>query len=138
MPEQSHEQAVRFASVNQEIEPAYSLQSVDTLAPDEQRALSPEAHAEIRNLSRTLQESHLQHRRMSHFAFEPVSLPVSRVGHTHIYIPALRSLPQNYTYPILLFFASTFWGFLHTSHIYHDPARHAIICGLARLGDKIR
>ena len=82
--EQSQEQAVRFSSVNQEIEPAYSLQSVDTLTPDEQHStgtLSPEAHAEIRNLSRTLQDSHLQHRRMSHFAFEPVSLPVSRVGH---------------------------------------------------------
>ena len=76
------EHAVRFNSVLQEIEPAHSLNTDATLSHDEsipEEPLSPEAQEEIRNLSQNLQQSHLQHRRMSNFAFEPVSLPVSRV-----------------------------------------------------------
>lgn len=78
-------QAVRFSSVNQEIEPAYSLQantsSNENVPPTFNETLSPEAQEEIRSISRSLQNTHLQQRRMSNFAFEPVSLPVSRVGH---------------------------------------------------------
>ncbi|MCJ1391811.1 serine/threonine protein kinase [Xylographa bjoerkii] len=73
--------AVRFSSKNQEIEPEQIVYAVPTLTSDNSKSedtLSPEAQEEIRVLSRTLQESHLQHGRMSNFAFEPVSLPVSR------------------------------------------------------------
>ena len=81
--EPSGPHAVRFSSKNQEIEPEHSLHTIATLTSENSRsedALSPEAKEELRNLSRTLQESQLQHGRMSHFAFEPVSLPVSRVS----------------------------------------------------------
>ena len=86
--------AVRFASVNQEIEPAYSLQADSTKSIEGARAnesMTAEAQAELRNLSKTLQEAHLQHRRMSNFAFEPVSLPVSRVSlHFGVWSCSLR------------------------------------------------
>ena len=81
--EPSQPQAVRFASVNQEIEPAYSIQSLSTLRSQDSSSnlqFSPEAQEEIRNLSRSIQSSQLQQRRMTHFAFEPVSLPTSRVS----------------------------------------------------------
>ena len=78
----THGQAVRFSSVLQEIEPSHSLHTLNTLTSDSSKSwepLSPEAQEEIRLLSRTLQESHLQSQRMSHYTFEPVSLPASRV-----------------------------------------------------------
>lgn len=78
----SQPQAVRFASVNEEIEPAHSLQSFSSFPSGQAISdtdLSPDAQEEIRNLSIELQNSHLQKRRMSNFAFEPVSLPASRV-----------------------------------------------------------
>ena len=41
-----------------------------------------EGQERLRGISKGLQESsHLQKSRLSNFAFEPVSLPVSRVGH---------------------------------------------------------
>lgn len=80
LSEASPPQTVRFASVNQEIEPLHSLRSVsqgpDNAATDAQ--LSPQAQDEIRSLSLGLQKSNIQQRRMSNYAFEPVSLPVSR------------------------------------------------------------
>lgn len=82
--------AVRFASVNQEIEPAHSLQAVRKITSDNAklaRELSPEAQQEIRNLAMTVQKSRLQESRMSNFAFEPVSLPPSRVGPLFIVHP---------------------------------------------------
>ncbi|TKA71034.1 hypothetical protein B0A49_06703, partial [Cryomyces minteri] len=72
------QQAVRFSSVNQEIEPASNLQDVQTLTASEHQSredLSPEAQEELRQLSKTLQNSNIQSRRMDHYAFEPVSLP---------------------------------------------------------------
>ena len=42
--------------------------------------LTPEAQEEIRNLAMTLQKSKLQESRMSNYAFEPMSLPPSRVS----------------------------------------------------------
>lgn len=79
----SQPQTVRFASVNQEIEPAHSIQSLTTLPSNTSISnpeFSPEAQEEIRNLSRSLQSSPLQQRRINHFTFEPVSLPTSRVS----------------------------------------------------------
>ncbi|KAL8974237.1 MAG: hypothetical protein Q9197_001528 [Variospora fuerteventurae] len=74
---------VRFASpsANQEIEPVERLESATTQEssqPRPQTRLTPEAQAELRSISLGLHGSQLQQRRMSNFAFEPVSLPVSR------------------------------------------------------------
>lgn len=83
-------QTVRFASINQEIEPSNSLQSIsqvpDDAAPNSR--YSPQAQDEIRSLSLGLQKSHIQQRRMSDYAYEPVSLPVSRV-------PSTESFPNQ-------------------------------------------
>lgn len=57
--------------------------------------LTPEAKEEIRNLAITLQKSKLQESRMSNYAFEPMSLPPSRVGHNQRHhLLDLASLPQ--------------------------------------------
>ncbi|KAF4636617.1 hypothetical protein G7Y89_g1468 [Cudoniella acicularis] len=67
---------VRFASVNEEIEPA----SIDSLESVPQPSdISGNEQEKLKELSKTLHGTHLQERRMSHFAFEPVSLPASRV-----------------------------------------------------------
>jgi len=78
-------QTVRFASVNQEIEPARSLQSTSQAADisTPNPPLGPGAEQEIRSLALGLHNSHIQNshnqqRQMSNFTFEPVSLPVSR------------------------------------------------------------
>lgn len=73
-------QTVRFASVNQEIEPTQSEQTnTEALEPPSSRGeLGPDPEDEIRNLSLGLHQSHLHQRRTSNFAFEPMSLPVSR------------------------------------------------------------
>ena len=78
--ESSLPQTVRFASVNQEIEPAQSLQSAsqtsDNMTADPQ--LDPQAENEIRGLSLGLHNSHIQQKRLSNFSYELCSLPVSR------------------------------------------------------------
>ena len=71
-------QAVRFASMNQEIEPSHSLQTEDSEPQTFHPPLSPGQEQEIRNMALGLHNSHIHQRRMSNFAFEPVSLPVSR------------------------------------------------------------
>ncbi len=85
-PRSSTPQAVRFASGVQEIEPVHSIHQMVVPSGQEVRStgeLTPEAKEEIRNLAITLQKSKLQESRMSNYAFEPVSLPPSRVGHDH-------------------------------------------------------
>jgi hypothetical protein len=79
----SQPQTVRFASVNQEIEPTQSIPSLTTLSSGRSVSdieLSPEAQEQLLTLSSGFQGSQLQHRRMSLFGFEPVSLPASRVS----------------------------------------------------------
>ena len=73
-------QTVRFASVNQEIEPAHSLQSTGEASDvsASSQPLSPGQEQEIRNLALGLHNSHIHQQRLSNFNFEPVSLPVSR------------------------------------------------------------
>ncbi|KAI9821838.1 MAG: serine/threonine protein kinase [Pycnora praestabilis] len=74
--------AVRFSSVRQEISPEDNFRPITNLTPEDPRPaeqLSPEAQAELRTFSRTVHDSRLQKGRMSNFAFEPVSLPASRV-----------------------------------------------------------
>ena len=68
--------AVRFASVDEEIEPA----NVETLDSDHPfQSIPGREQEQFKELSKTLQSTHLQKRRMSHYDFEPVSLPASRV-----------------------------------------------------------
>ncbi|KAK2624423.1 hypothetical protein QTJ16_006373 [Diplocarpon rosae] len=64
---------VRFASANEEIEPE---PLADNPAPQH---IFKEEEQSIKDLSQSLRASDLQGRRMSLFAFEPVSGPVSRV-----------------------------------------------------------
>ncbi|KAJ9298838.1 hypothetical protein DTO217A2_8310 [Paecilomyces variotii] len=79
-PHRDH--AVRFASVNEEIEPSQSAQDASSPASDDQPQrpddLSPDAKDELRSLAMSLQKSNLQESRMRNFAFEAVSLPPSR------------------------------------------------------------
>ena len=74
---------VRFASTNEEIEPERSLDHLEAAASTQE--ISNTNDATIKELTKTLQGSHLQERRMSHFAFEPVSLPASRVCFSSLY-----------------------------------------------------
>ena len=68
---------VRFAAEEETIEPTKDLTNTEDKRTDD---LSPEAHEQIRNLAMTLQKSRLQESRMSNFAYEPVSMPPSRVS----------------------------------------------------------
>lgn len=79
-PDNSDRGNVRFAAQEETIEPVKDLtNSGDKRADD----LSPEAHEQIRNLAITLQKSRLQESRMANFAYEPVSMPPSRVDSSH-------------------------------------------------------
>ena len=73
---------VRFKDEDEEIDPIQSVKDVSV--PDHRRdidkeELSPEAHEQIKNLAMTLQKSRIQESRMHGFAYEPVSMPPSRV-----------------------------------------------------------
>ena len=90
------QQAVRFSSVTQEIEPESALEDVRSLTGAGKECtepLSPEAQEELRTLSASLQKSRCQARRLENFSFEPVSLPPSRVSqqHCHNYTTMLIS-----------------------------------------------
>jgi hypothetical protein len=88
MSENEHDkphQAVRFTSENETIAPESSLEQIEALTSPPKRVsrndLTEEAQEELKNLSITLQKSRLQTKRMEHFAYDPVSLPPSRVSH---------------------------------------------------------
>lgn len=68
--------AVRFASVNQEIQPAM-VNSLDAEAPASN--ITGNEDQILKEAAEKLHKPILQERRMSCFAFEPVSLPASRV-----------------------------------------------------------
>ncbi|KAF7869720.1 hypothetical protein EAF04_004504 [Stromatinia cepivora] len=71
---------VRFAAVNEQIAPNEGFSGLcDDKAAHEK---SNKEQSDLDQLSKTLQGTHLQERRMSHFAFEPVSLPASRIPST--------------------------------------------------------
>jgi hypothetical protein len=79
---QDQAQSVRFSDVHEEIEPQAAVDHVTALTgagEKREEPLSPEAEQELRNLSKSLQQSRCQARRMANFAYEPVSLPPSRV-----------------------------------------------------------
>ena len=76
------QQAVRFAAGVQDFDTASSPYDATTRpgrVAEKTEDLTPEAKADIKNLAMSLQKSRLQESRLSHFAFEPVSLPASRV-----------------------------------------------------------
>lgn len=69
--------AVRFKSTVQEIDPQHPLS--ESSAPGGDHASEFVTPEDIRSLSKSLQGHRLQERRMTNFAFEPYSLPASRV-----------------------------------------------------------
>lgn len=79
---------VRFTSANEEIEPE-PLEKNNA----SQTSATQEGDQNIKELSQSLQSSDLMERRMSHFAFEPVSGPPSRVSWTSIYLVVI-SIPD--------------------------------------------
>ena len=81
---------VRFASADEEIEPAKRLDTVSN-------EITGKDEATLKELSKSLQGSQLQGRRMSHFAFEPISLPTSRVCLQLSYIRSI--VIRNSKYP---------------------------------------
>ena len=87
-----NEHGVRFAEERQEIEPEQSLQPTESLTGHTGRRddLDPEAEKELAQLKTTLQNN-IQHNRMQHHAFEPVSLPGSQ--------PVSRVSGALYLYP---------------------------------------
>ncbi|RVX70685.1 hypothetical protein B0A52_05335 [Exophiala mesophila] len=70
---------VRFAAQDEEIDPLDESRRNSKLGDARDEDLTPEAHEQIRNLAMTLQKSRLQENRMANFAYEPVSMPASRV-----------------------------------------------------------
>jgi hypothetical protein len=77
---------VRFAAQDEQIEPITDLTDSGDTRPED---LSPQAHEQIRHLAMTLQKSRLQENRMANFAYEPVSMPPSRVGAPQMYFSGL-------------------------------------------------
>jgi hypothetical protein len=76
-------QTVRFSDVNEEIGADEKVQQVSAISGTGEgleQTLSPEAEEEIRTISKTLQQSRCQAKRLENFSFEPVSLPPSRVS----------------------------------------------------------
>jgi hypothetical protein len=103
------DKTVRFSSVKQEISPEQSFQSQTTVPGREPRDDIPEeAQEELRNLAMTLQKSRLQSKRMGDFAFDPVSLPVSRVSFSRVFTASAGSLDQITTVEVI----SRLHGFL--------------------------
>ncbi|KIW63649.1 hypothetical protein, variant [Phialophora macrospora] len=76
---QSAQGAVRFAAGDEEIDPLNESRRTSAASGGKNEVLTPEAHEQIRNLAMSLQKSRLQENRMANFAYEPVSMPPSRV-----------------------------------------------------------
>lgn len=86
LPPEHQQLAVRFASVNQEIEPEKSAESPapppadhDSRRDSGRADLDPRTKDDLRALAMRMEKSRLQESRLRNFAFEPVSLPASRV-----------------------------------------------------------
>lgn len=76
-PAETDKSNVRFAAQDEQIEPTTDLAEYEDKGPED---LPPEAREQIKTLAMTLQKSRLQESRMSNFAYEPVSMPASRVS----------------------------------------------------------
>ena len=82
-PANGSNHSVRFASHNLEIGPSGSVQTGTTAGaptpPAQVGRTSSGTDDDLRNLTLGLRKSRLQERRLHNFAFDPVSLPASRV-----------------------------------------------------------
>ena len=83
---------MRFKDEDEEIDPIQSVKDVSV--PKHKQSvddedMTPEAQEQIRNLAMTLQKSKIQESRMANFAYEPVSMPASRVS------PLLASIKHS-------------------------------------------
>lgn len=94
-PSQQGPQSVRFASVNQEIEPAFSIHE-----SNEPANTIPRMKDEIQSLAIQIQKSKLQEARLQNFSFDPVSLPPSRVRAAYLYSlpPSSPILPMYFLF----------------------------------------
>ena len=99
-PEKEPEQGVRFSNINKEIEPDVNLDHpTDTHSnPRARPDVPPQVQQELRDLTISMQTSQLQAKRMANFAYEPMSLPPSRVRMVQL----LQFLPYRST-RLLLF-----------------------------------
>ncbi|OBT68691.1 HAL protein kinase [Pseudogymnoascus sp. 23342-1-I1] len=88
--------AVRFASSSQEIEPVQLDETNTTSGTGETDGFGGPG-TQLRDLSDSLSGTHLQSRRMSHFNFEPVSLPASRVPSAESFQESSRHPSQSST-----------------------------------------
>ncbi len=128
------QQAVRFNSVDEEIRSHGGLQNVEEVtAPDHApvEEFSPDAQEELRILSVSLRQSRLQSKRMEKFAFEPVSLPVSRVSHPMLWIKCCaheqHRFPRAHRVPGLRHVNTQIFSRrdrLHPSTICNHPRSH--------------
>lgn len=79
-PDKESHQGVRFSGVNKEIEPDVNLEPTATGPDSSARSeVPPKVQQELRDLSISMQKCQLQAKRMQNFAYEPMSLPTSRV-----------------------------------------------------------
>jgi hypothetical protein len=81
-PTEQERGGVRFKAEDEEIQPVQAVASIakpDKKTSIDTEELTPEAHEQIRSLAMTLQKSRIQESRMANFAYEPVSMPPSRV-----------------------------------------------------------
>lgn len=78
-PQPQTNTAVRFASTVEEISPTPAAMAVSNTDPNQPDSIAEVMSDQIRELSTSLQNVDLQGRRLSRFAFEPYSLPASRV-----------------------------------------------------------
>lgn len=92
--------AVRFASSSHEIEPVQLDETNTTSASGETDRFGGPG-PQLRDLSDSLSGTHLQSRRMSHFNFEPVSLPASRVRELHTGPLLDHCIRRPWTYNIM-------------------------------------
>jgi len=108
MSENEHDnahQAVLFTSENETIAPESSLEQIEVLTSPPRRVsrndLTEEAQEELKNLSVTLAKSPLQTKRMEHFAYDPISLPPSRVSNPVLYWSYFSNLTMVQLYRYL-------------------------------------
>ncbi|KAG7152077.1 hypothetical protein HYQ46_012095 [Verticillium longisporum] len=70
---------VHFAPTVEEIAPAAPTSTISNPAPENTDAISEVMSDQLKELTTSLQATNLQGRRLSRFAFDPYSLPASRV-----------------------------------------------------------
>lgn len=120
---------VRFASATEEIEPT-GLEALDTAPP---QTITGQDEERLKELSKSLHGSHLQERRMSHFAFEPVSLPASRVCLlSYLHVAGCAGIPERGSQAMTTMLFSTkviiVWEQLRSLESFPDLPASDFIC----------